>query len=101
MSWALACRFAGARSRSPGEAGWSDPADERAVPAWNEQTAARGREHVDANVIGIGARMHTREEATKFVEILLKTLYSGDDRHARSIAMLDRYGTTGELPELH
>ncbi|MGV9701118.1 ribose-5-phosphate isomerase [Streptomyces sp. NPDC003483] len=72
----------------------------RAVLAWNEQTAARGREHVDANVIGIGARMHTREEATKFVELFLNTPYSGEERHARRIAMLGRYEMTGELPEL-
>ena len=31
----------------------------RAALAWSEQTAALGREHNDANVIAVGARMHT------------------------------------------
>ena len=72
----------------------------RAALAWSEQTAALGREHNDANVISIGGRMHTEEEATKFVEIFLSTPYSGEERHTRRIEMLSRYETTGELPEI-
>ncbi|MFI8517041.1 ribose-5-phosphate isomerase [Streptomyces sp. NPDC085481] len=72
----------------------------RAALAWSEQTAALGREHNDANVISIGGRMHTREEATKFVEIFLATPYSGDERHTRRIDMLSAYETTGELPPI-
>src|SRR3954465_14785330 len=45
----------------------------RAVLAWSEQTAALGREHNDANVISIGGRMHTQDEATAFVETFLST----------------------------
>ncbi|MEU0839243.1 ribose-5-phosphate isomerase [Streptomyces sp. NPDC005962] len=70
----------------------------RAALAWSEQTAALAREHNDANVISVGGRMHTREEATKFVEIFLGTPYSGEERHSRRIAMLADYETTGELP---
>ncbi|GHH87240.1 ribose-5-phosphate isomerase [Streptomyces sulfonofaciens] len=70
----------------------------RAVLAWSEQTAALGREHNDANVIAIGARMHTTEEAVRFVETFLNTPFSGDERHARRIAMLSAYETSGELP---
>src|SRR3954453_9267316 len=40
----------------------------RAVLAWSTDTARLGREHNNANVISVGARMHTEEEATGFVE---------------------------------
>jgi ribose 5-phosphate isomerase B len=72
----------------------------RAVLAWSEQTASLGREHNNANVISIGGRMHTREEATRFVEVFLRTPYSGEERHTRRIDMLSAYETTGELPAL-
>jgi ribose 5-phosphate isomerase B len=70
----------------------------RAALAWSEQTASLAREHNDANVLSIGGRMHTREEATKFVEIFLATPYSHEERHQRRIDMLSAYETTGELP---
>lgn len=72
----------------------------RAALAWSEETAALGREHNDANVISVGARMHTQDEATKFVEIFLNTPYSGEERHTRRIEMLNGYETTGELPPI-
>jgi ribose 5-phosphate isomerase B len=71
----------------------------RAALAWNEQTARLGREHNDANVISVGARMHTTDEATRFVEVFLGTPFSGVERHARRIAMLTAYEETGLLPE--
>src|SRR5919108_165637 len=37
----------------------------RAVLAWSEQTAALGREHNNANVVAVGARMHSTDEAVK------------------------------------
>ncbi|WP_372345828.1 ribose-5-phosphate isomerase [Streptomyces sp. KL116D] len=72
----------------------------RAALAWSEQTAALGREHNDANVISIGGRMHTQDEATKFVEIFLSTPYSNEERHQRRIDMLSAYETTGVLPAI-
>ncbi|MFJ9952825.1 ribose-5-phosphate isomerase [Kitasatospora sp. NPDC091207] len=72
----------------------------RAALAWSEQTASLGREHNNANVISVGGRMHTQEEATRFVEVFLNTPYSGDDRHTRRITMLSEYETTGELPPI-
>ncbi|BCL30649.1 ribose-5-phosphate isomerase [Streptomyces aurantiacus] len=72
----------------------------RAALAWSEETAALGRQHNDANVVAVGARMHSEEEATKFVEIFLGTAFSGDERHVRRIDMLSAYETTGVLPAI-
>ncbi|GGJ89722.1 ribose-5-phosphate isomerase [Streptomyces camponoticapitis] len=72
----------------------------RAALVWNEQTAGLSREHNDANVISIGARMHTQAESTTFVEIFLGTEYTGEERHARRIQMLATYETKGELPPI-
>ena len=72
----------------------------RAALAWSEETASLGREHNDANVIAVGARMHTQGEATTFVETFLNTPFSGDARHIRRIDMLSAYETTGTLPKI-
>ncbi|MEV0284525.1 MULTISPECIES: ribose-5-phosphate isomerase [unclassified Kribbella] len=72
----------------------------RAILAWSTDTARLGREHNNANVISVGARMHTEDEATGFVDTFLATDYSGEDRHTRRIAMLSDYESTGELPPL-
>jgi ribose 5-phosphate isomerase B len=72
----------------------------RAALAWSEETATLGREHNDANVISIGARMHDQDTATRFVELFLATPYSKEERHSRRIAMLESYEETGLLPPL-
>jgi len=63
----------------------------RAALAWNTATAELGRQHNDANVIAVGARQHTVEEATGFVDTFLATPFSGDERHARRIGQLADY----------
>ena len=72
----------------------------RAALAWTDDTASLAREHNDANVVSIGARMHTADEATRMVELFLTTPFSGDVRHLRRIAMIDDFESTGELPQL-
>jgi ribose 5-phosphate isomerase B len=72
----------------------------RAALAWNDETARLAREHNDANVLGLGARMHPIEEATRFVDIFVSTPYSGAQRHSRRIAMISDYERTGSLPPL-
>jgi ribose 5-phosphate isomerase B len=66
----------------------------RAALAYNFDTARLGRQHNDANVIAVGARMHTQEEALEIVRIFLATPFSGDARHARRIALLADYEKT-------
>ena len=70
----------------------------RAALAWSTETATLGRQHNNANVISVGARMHSLDEATKFVEVFLATPFSEDPRHIRRIDMISEYETTGELP---
>ncbi len=70
----------------------------RAVLAWNLQTAELGRLHNDANVISLGARMHSAEDAVAMVERFLATAFSGDERHRRRIEMLRAYERFGEPP---
>ena len=48
----------------------------RAALAWNLQTARLAREHNNANVVGIGARMHTSEEALEIIDAFLSEPYS-------------------------
>ena len=74
--------------------------DVRCVLAWSVETATLGREHNDANVLSLGARMHPEEVALEILEAFLSTGYSGEPRHARRIAMLSDYERTGELPPL-
>ena len=72
----------------------------RAALGWSVETAVLARQHNDATVIGVGARMHTLEEATAIVEAFLAEPFSGDERHARRIAMLTRYEADRQLPPL-
>ena len=60
----------------------------------------RGRPNNDANVISVGGRMHSVEEVTHFVDVFVRTPFSGDERHSRRIAMMSAYETKGELPPL-
>jgi len=72
----------------------------RCALAHSEETARLGREHNDANVMSLGARMISEEEALRFVEIFVSTAFSGEARHARRIAQLAAYESTGDLPDL-
>lgn len=72
----------------------------RAALVWSEQTARLGREHNDAQVISLGARMHSLGEATRFLEVFLSASYAAEERHGRRIGMLEDYERTGELPPL-
>ena len=72
----------------------------RAALVWSDETARLARQHNDANVAAIGARMHPLEDAIRFVEIFLGTPFSGEERHVRRIAMLAGYERTGLLPPL-
>jgi ribose 5-phosphate isomerase B len=69
----------------------------RAALVWNLSTARLAREHNDANVISIGARQHTVEDATGFIDAFIAEPFSSDERHVRRIAQLAEYETTGTI----
>lgn len=63
----------------------------RAALAWNIETATLGRAHNDANVVAIGARQHSTDEAVAIVTAFLAEPFSGDARHQRRIDLLSDY----------
>jgi ribose 5-phosphate isomerase B len=69
----------------------------RAALVWNLATAELAREHNDANVIAVGARQHTFEEAVSFIDRFIETPFPGEERHARRIAQLAAFETDGTL----
>jgi ribose 5-phosphate isomerase B len=69
----------------------------RAALAWSTATAELAREHNDANVIAIGARQHTFEEAASFIDTFIATPFSQDERHVRRIAQVGAYEIDGSL----
>ena len=72
----------------------------RAAVAWTNETAQLARQHNDANVLSLGARMYSTDEAIGFAEIFLSTPFSGESRHSRRLAMIAAYEKSGELPPL-
>ncbi|HET9255535.1 MAG TPA: ribose-5-phosphate isomerase [Pseudonocardiaceae bacterium] len=70
----------------------------RAALAWSTDTARLAREHNDAQVMGIGARMHSPAEAVRIVEEFLGTPFSGGERHARRIRLISDFERTGVSP---
>ncbi len=70
----------------------------RAALAWSEETARLARQHNDANVVAIGARMHPSDDAIRFVQVFLETPFSGGERHVRRIGLLSDYERAKELP---
>ncbi|MFT4123226.1 MAG: ribose-5-phosphate isomerase [Microbacteriaceae bacterium] len=69
----------------------------RAALVWNSATAELARQHNDANVISIGARQHSVEEAKGFIDTFIATPFSGAERHARRVAQLTEFETTGAI----
>jgi ribose 5-phosphate isomerase B len=63
----------------------------RCALAWSTETAELARQHNDANLVSVGARMHDTESALEIVATFLATPFSGDPRHARRIGMLTAY----------
>jgi ribose 5-phosphate isomerase B len=69
----------------------------RAALAWNLETAKLAREHNDANVVAVGGRQHSVEEATAIIEAFLAEPFSNAERHVRRIGKIAHYEATGEV----
>ncbi|ONI77047.1 ribose-5-phosphate isomerase [Actinosynnema sp. ALI-1.44] len=71
----------------------------RAALAYNVETAKLGRQHNNAQIVAVGARMHTPEEAAGIVDAFLATDFEGG-RHQRRIDLILDYERTGTPPTL-
>src|ERR1700731_1101778 len=69
----------------------------RAAVAWTDQTAQLARQHNDANVLSLGARMYSDEAAIGFVRIFVSTPFSGEARHAGGLAEIAGNEKNGEI----
>jgi ribose 5-phosphate isomerase B len=72
----------------------------RAALAWTTETAQLARQHNNANVLSLGARMYSDEDALEFAKTFVATPFSQDSRHARRLAEIAGFEKSGELPPL-
>jgi ribose 5-phosphate isomerase B len=72
----------------------------RAALCYSTELAVLARQHNDAQVISVGARMQTLEEARAMVRAFLDTDFSGEERHQRRIDMMSAYESDRTLPAL-
>ena len=72
----------------------------RAALCYSTELAVLARQHNDAQVISVGARMQTLEEARAMVRAFLDTDFSGEERHQRRIDMMAAYESDRTLPAL-
>jgi ribose 5-phosphate isomerase B len=60
----------------------------RCALCWNDESARLGRSHNDANMISIGQRLISEQQALSILDIWLSTPFEGG-RHVARIAKLD------------
>ena len=72
----------------------------RCALAWSVETARLAREHNNAQLIGIGGRMHSDAEALEIVDAFLDQAWSENPRHQRRIDILTEFEATGVAPEV-
>jgi ribose 5-phosphate isomerase B len=70
----------------------------RAALAWSEETARLARQHNDANVLSLGAREYSIDDAVGFAKVFVETPFSGVERHKRRLDMIAAYEESGVLP---
>jgi ribose 5-phosphate isomerase B len=70
----------------------------RAALVWSAETARLARQHNNANVLSLGAREYSIEDALGFAKVFVETPFSGEPRHVRRLEMIAAYEESGELP---
>jgi ribose 5-phosphate isomerase B len=70
----------------------------RCALAWSVETAQLARQHNNAQVMGIGGRMHSTEDALAIVDAFLAASWSEAPRHQRRIDILAEYEKTHIAP---
>lgn len=63
----------------------------RAALAWSVEIAKLAREHNNANVLGLGARMHDKPTAFAIVDAFIQTPFSNVERHIRRIGQIAEF----------
>ena len=61
----------------------------RCALAYNDETALSAKEHNNANVLCMGARVIGPELAFRIADTFLDSRFSNDERHIRRISMLE------------
>ena len=69
----------------------------RAALAWSVETAKLARDHNNANVVGIGGRMHSIEECKAIIDAFIETPFSDDERHVRRIGKISAFESKGSI----
>jgi ribose 5-phosphate isomerase B len=72
----------------------------RAAVAWTVETAQLARQHNDANILSLGARMYSDDESLEFTKTFVATRFSGEARHARRLAEIAAFEKDDQLPPL-
>lgn len=72
----------------------------RAALCYNADLARLAREHNDAQVLSMGGRMQSVEEAKEMVRVFLATDFTGEERHQRRIDMVSAFEADGTVPPL-
>jgi len=70
----------------------------RAALVWSAETARLARLHNNANVLSLGAREYSIEDAVSFAKVFVETPFSAEPRHERRLAMIAAYEESGDLP---
>ena len=72
----------------------------RAALCYNTELARLAREHNDAQILSMGGRMQSVDEAKEMVRTFLVTEFIGEERHQRRIDMVSAFEAEGTLPPL-
>ncbi|MFV0406949.1 MAG: ribose-5-phosphate isomerase [Propioniciclava sp.] len=70
----------------------------RAALAYNTVLARLAREHNDANILSLGGRMQSLEEALEMAAVFLATAFSQSSRHQRRVDQITAYETGRSEP---
>lgn len=80
--------YGGPASSSGGVLGLEESSSSAPVDAY--EVLRLSRQHNDANMLSLGARFLTVEQAKRALEVWLGTRFSAEQRHARRIAKIDQ-----------